>query len=524
MTALSNREISDQAMPLAWKAPLFLTALVLGWVLFLYWKTAWSMVATWERSETFAHGFLVLPIVLWLVWRKRASLAEEMPSPSRWAAWALLPIGLAWGLGELAAANVLTQSALVGLLACSVAAILGGRVARKLAFPLGFLAFAVPVGEFLVPRLMDWTAGFTVLGLRLSGVPVYREGLDFVIPSGNWSVVEACSGIRYLIASVMVGTLFAYLNFQSLKRRLAFIAVSLAVPILANWVRAYGIVMVGHLSGNRLATGMDHLIYGWLFFGLVVALLFLIGSRWAEKAPAAFGRPAPPGHGEAPPLRPGDWGAAGIAALVVAVPVLAMATVERQEVSNPPVLEKSLETFAARGWQAVDEQHPAWRPAFREAADSWHRTFERDGRRVGLHIGYYRNQAQGHKLVPPAGGLAGSEDGSWAAAPLGIRKLDMDGKGLAVTGTKLWLRLAQASTQPLVAWQWYWADGAATAGVHRARARVAWSRIRGRGDDAAVVVLHAPAGEAGGEAALEAFSRSAGAAITHLLNETRNRR
>ena len=65
--------------------------------------------------------------------------------------------------------------------------------------------FAVPVGEFLLPVFMEWTADFTVLALRLSGIPVYREGLQFVIPSGNWSVVEACSGIRYLIASLMVG-------------------------------------------------------------------------------------------------------------------------------------------------------------------------------------------------------------------------------------------------------------------------------------------------------------------------------
>jgi exosortase A len=353
MTAIpTNRGIPDQALPAAWKTPLLLTALILCWVFLLYWKTAWSMAATWERSETFAHGFLVLPIVLWLIWRRRESLAEECPSPSRRAAWALFPLGLAWGLGDLAAANALAQLAFVGLLAGSVAAVLGRRVARKLAFPLGFLAFAVPMGEFLIPLLMDWTARATVLGLRLSGVPVYREGLDFVIPSGNWSVVEACSGIRYLIASVMVGTLFAYVNFRSLKRRLAFIALSVAVPILANWVRAYGIVMLGHLSGNRLATGVDHLVYGWLFFGLVVTLLLFIGSRWAEGEPAA-GPPAAPVGGAMAPPRPLDWGVIGMAVLLVAFPALAMRAAESLDASGLPVLKRSLEAFSRSAESAV---------------------------------------------------------------------------------------------------------------------------------------------------------------------------
>jgi exosortase/archaeosortase family protein len=158
----------------------------------------------------------------------------------------------------------------VCLVVLAVPAVFGWAVARELTFPLLFLFFAVPVGEFMVPPMMEWTADFTVKALQLTGIPVYREGLQFVIPSGNWSVVEACSGVRYLIASFMVGTLFAYLNYRSSKRRVIFMLVSLAVPIVANWLRAYLIVMVGHLSDNKLAAGVDHLVYGWVFFGVVI--------------------------------------------------------------------------------------------------------------------------------------------------------------------------------------------------------------------------------------------------------------
>ncbi len=123
---------------------------------------------------------------------------------------------------------------------------------------------------------------------------MYREGQNFVVPSGNWSVVEACSGIRYLIASLTVGTLYAYLTYTSLKRRLIFVGISLLVPVVANWLRAYLIVMIGHLSGNKLAVGVDHLIYGWVFFGVVIAIMFAIGMRWAETEQPQRSPASPP--------------------------------------------------------------------------------------------------------------------------------------------------------------------------------------------------------------------------------------
>jgi exosortase len=89
------------------------------------------------------------------------------------------------------------------------------------------LLFAVPFGEAFRPRLMDWTADSTVGALRLTGIPVYREGRYFAIPTGHWSVVEACSGLRYLIASITVGALYAYLTYQRWWKRVACVAFSI---------------------------------------------------------------------------------------------------------------------------------------------------------------------------------------------------------------------------------------------------------------------------------------------------------
>src|SRR5215472_6142797 len=262
---------------------LFVAGLAVLLIVLLYWRTAASMVAIWWRSETFAHGFVVIPICLWLAWRRREELGTVEMKPWWQGLAGILVAGGLWLVASAADALSAKQFAFVLMIEAAIVTVIGLRAARVLVFPLAFLFFAVPIGEVLVPTLIQWTADFTVAALRASGIPVYREANHFVIPSGTWSVVETCAGLRYLIASLMVGTLYAALAYRGALRRAAFIAASILVPIVANWLRAYLIVMLAHLSNNKIAVGVDHLIYGWIFFGLVMLLLFWVGSFWQES-------------------------------------------------------------------------------------------------------------------------------------------------------------------------------------------------------------------------------------------------
>ena len=86
--------------------------------------------------------------------------------------------GFVWLLGNVGAVNAVSQIAFVSILVLAVPAILGIRLTRGMLFPLGFLFFSVPIGEFLIPTLMAHTADFTIAALRASGLPVYREGMQ----------------------------------------------------------------------------------------------------------------------------------------------------------------------------------------------------------------------------------------------------------------------------------------------------------------------------------------------------------
>ncbi len=212
------------------------------------------------------------------------------------------------------------------------------------------------------------------------------------MPNGRWSVIEACSGVRYLIASLVVGTLFAYLNYTTMWRRFAFVGVSIVVPIVANWLRAYMIVMLGYLSDNRIATGVDHIIYGWVFFGLVMLLMFWIGARWQEPEHAA---PSPAAAGE--PCRRPIEGRTRRGRILDRGDrhdrddrVLAAANWAIERNASDP--SATLGVIDVPGWQAMPAPEGSFTPHFLNPSAVRHEILRKDGEEVGLYVAYYRGQ------------------------------------------------------------------------------------------------------------------------------------
>ncbi len=513
-----NQEVAAGEIARRWRLAIGILLLVLLAIIGLYRETALSMAAIWARSDTFAHGFLVPPISLWLIWRTRRSLIGLVPRANYGVLVLLVGAGFAWLLGEMATVAPLSQFALTTMLVLAVPAILGFAVTRKIIFPLGFLYFAVPFGEFAMPQLMEWTANVTILGLRFSGIPVYREGLHFVIPSGNWSVVEACSGVRYLIASLMVGTLFAYLSYRSFKRRLIFVGVAFVVPIIANWLRAYMIVMLGHLSGNKLAAGVDHLIYGWVFFGIVIMAMFWIGARWRDDedipVPVANAQYSGAGSPRGPSLLP----AAAAVVIFAAFWPFAEWQIERNRPTEISAID-ALEPVP--GWTFSAEAMTDWDPHFENASAYVRSSYTADGQKAGLYLAYYRNQGPERKLVTSINALVTSADRSWIRAAGGVRQITLNGRSLDIRNAEL----RGPNSNRLMVWQWYWINGRLTSSDHLAKAYTALYRLLGQGDDSAVIIVYADKDSAeGAETLLERFASQAMPAIEKALASTRSKR
>jgi len=367
-------------------------------VLVLFHDTAWSIVSTWQRSGTYAHGYLIIPIALWLAWDRRSIIATMAPVPSRLALLFLIPVGFVWMLAYLVDVLVVQQLALVGIIVVGIWAIVGGAIAVVLIFSLGYLFFGVPMGEDLVPPMMELTATATVWMIQATGIPVYREGLFFSLPSGNWSVIEACSGIRYLIASVTLGVLYAYLTYRSRVKRSLFIVAAFVVPVLANVVRAYFIVLLGHVSGMKIATGVDHLVYGWIFFGFVMLLLFWLGSFWQdgqEKDPVSPDIPTSTYNTKS--SRPKLIAIMAASISVAAIWPLMVLAIEQAPMQDSQVELQAPLTIGV--WESLAEKQWSWGP-INPGADNEATQFYSNGEHVvALYMQQFLRQEQGVEMV-----------------------------------------------------------------------------------------------------------------------------
>lgn len=455
------------------------------WIIAWHGEAAARMAGTWWRSDTFAHGLIIYPCSLWLIWRQRHQLAALPVEPCFAALVPLALAGFGWLLGELGGVEAARQFGLVLMVPMAVWVILGTRIVRAIAFPLAFTVLAVPFGEFLVPILMEYTADFTVAALRMTGIPVYREGLFFTIPSGQWSVVEACSGLRYLIASVTLGLLYAYLTYTSLWRRSLFVVASVLVPIVANWLRAYMIVMIGHLSDMRVAVGVDHLLYGWVFFGVVMLLLFWVGSFWREDDPPSASA-ASHAKSAAPVRRDAMVVVATVCVAVVAVVGPFYAGVV--DARGQDALRTVEAPAAANGWATARSSLPPFRPHYVNARATLQETYEKEGRQVGVFIGYYAHQREGAELIAFGNELVRASDRVWQQ--LSQRRRALPGARMSVVETRL-----RSNAGAMVAWHAYWTGNRWTTRKEEVKLRQAFDRLIGRADDAAVVVLYAQTDE-----------------------------
>ncbi len=276
-------------IPAAWRTPLASLAMA-GLALVLVTAASWGeMLHQWWNIDTYNHLLLVPLIIAWLVLLKAGEVARIAPRPF---APGLLLVAAAlalWWAGRASGVNLLAHAGAVAALQAAVVTLLGLRASLLLALPLAMGAFLVPFGDEIIPPLQYVTADIAIALTRWSGVPASIEGIYIDTPAGLFIVAEACSGVKFLIAMVTLGVLVCFTRFASWRRRALFLAACILVPILANGVRAWATIYVAQFIGAERATGLDHIVYGWIFFAIVVAALLGGGWRFFEREPGEHG-------------------------------------------------------------------------------------------------------------------------------------------------------------------------------------------------------------------------------------------
>jgi exosortase A len=288
--------------PARWHTSLVTLVLGLAAWASLFTEEIVAAVSVWTSSTAYNHCWLILPIAAWLAWQRRGRLAVLAPEPAPLFALLALPGAIAWLAAERLGVMEGRQLVAMGLLWVLVLAVLGWRVSLAFAGPLAYLVFLVPFGGFAVAPLQHITARLIDWGLDLVGITHFVDGLMIETPAGLFHVAEACAGLRFIIAALAFGALYALVIFRSPWRRLVVMVLALVVPILANGVRAWGIIVLAEYLGSAEAAAADHIVYGWGFFSVIILLLILAGLPFREDGtpPAASRFPSRPGTAARP--------------------------------------------------------------------------------------------------------------------------------------------------------------------------------------------------------------------------------
>jgi exosortase D (VPLPA-CTERM-specific) len=269
------------------KAWLFVAGTVLCIALFLsYGDIIQSLVNQWASSEDYSHGFFILPISAFLAWQKRSEL-KAVPVGTDWRGVLLLLLGLMiYALGELGAELFTTRVSLLVSLIGIVWLLCGWSVVKVLRFPLAFLFMMLPLPGFIYRNitfpLQLWSSKWSVQLMQALGMSVYREGNIIDLKGMQLQVVEACSGLRYLLPLTTLSLVLAYLGHRSLWKRCVLIVGTIPIAILSNVLRIAGTGIIAQKWGRQTAEGFLHDFSGWAVFMVSFGFFLLLSSilKW----------------------------------------------------------------------------------------------------------------------------------------------------------------------------------------------------------------------------------------------------
>lgn len=478
-----------------WRRHLIGLALLSVAILLLFHRDAADMIGIWWHSATFTHCLLMVPMIGWLVAQRKDALRTLEPA-CWWPAliW-IAGAGLLWLLGDAAGVALFRHLALILMLQGAVAAILGEKLVRALLFPLAYALLLVPFGEELVPLLQMFTAHISVALLHLTGIPAEMEGVFITTPAGLFEVAEECSGVAFLIAMLAYAVFAAHLCFKSWTRRVVFVAGALATTILANALRAWATMAAAEIWGIEAAGGIDHVIYGWVFFGLVILIVMLVARRW-------FDRPANDAAVDVSRLggRPRFEGSARLVLPAALAILLAFAGWAALMGGRSADLPDEMIVAMPPGWSESGAAGAAWQPRFDGADKRVLRHFtDRAGRRVTVAIGGYVRQAEGREVVGYAqGAIDPAGPWAWSAA-----LPSLDGGRTE--------RLLRAGPVLRDAATWYVVDGRATGSPRAAKLAELKARLLGGDPRALSLIVTSETGAGGRDAIADFLSASGGA-------------
>lgn len=280
VASATANEPHTASMSLRQRATLFVLT---GEMCLLYVPTALWLWSRWTMSVWHnAHGMFVPPIVAYLSWQELKDHPELGDDPgSRWGFAFLVPALFMNALDAGMHTQLLSAASLLVALPGLSLLFLGVHRTRRIAFPLCFMAFALPIPLGMTETahlfLRHVTVWATTAVLPLLHITVYTEGTTLHLARGALQVADACSGFSTVYAALAVATLTAHLT-SSIPRRILVLAAAAPIAMVSNVVRVLVLVLLVQREGAPVLETFLHPLSGMITFALSLPLIFWLGG------------------------------------------------------------------------------------------------------------------------------------------------------------------------------------------------------------------------------------------------------
>jgi len=493
-------DINQQAIRKQWRNAGLSWGVLLLLILTAFYNTARDLVMAWWDKPEYNHCLLILPIIAYLLYERREMFSRLSIKPSWLGIIPVLGGGLLWLLGDLTDTNVVRQLGFVVIIQGSILMVFGLRAVHAMLFPILYMYFLIPFGDFLIPALQDFTTDFAVFFLHLINIPVYVDGVFLSIPAGNFHVAEACAGLRFLVATVALGLLMANVSYKTYGRRAVVVILSFVIPVIANGFRATGIILIAHYSDMKYAVGTDHITFGWIFFAFVLLIFISIAMTFTNRSlhdsyinfdKAYWKKPF------SAPLKNFVLLAGLSGILAVAAPLYGNHIEQRYGDFEKRIVAEI--TFTGMEDASPDR---FWKPSFQGASQEIFRklvmknTDENSDENIGQHfvakkpeidfyLAYYPYQSSEKELIRFGNGFTAPEGWNWTGSR--TVKVENDGRTYNIGEDLIHSRMSNR-----VILYWYWVDGTIVSSRYQAKLLDAKAKLFGGRLDSAVIAFSAP--------------------------------
>lgn len=271
--------------------------ILLGAAAMVYWPALEYMVDMWRiplyGGADYSHGPLLPFVSIAALWIHRKAFADASKKTSAWGvALVVVALLLHW-IGVRSGFLRLSLVSLLMLLWGSGLALYGGSVARLLLFPVGYLAFCIPLNilDGLSFRLRIMAAILSNGILSGLGVASRRVGTAIHYTAGGsfaFDVADPCSGIRSLLALTALAAAYAYFTQKTARGKWLLFLCAIPIAVVANVARIISVALVAQFWGQDAALHLYHDYSGYIVFGVATLLMMAAGhliamSRWGHK-------------------------------------------------------------------------------------------------------------------------------------------------------------------------------------------------------------------------------------------------